>query len=232
MSSIIPPQPPGTRRRGVLAGRGPDRRGRARARGAGDVHARRRRQPQHLPRRAEPGDLGSPPGRDGGGEAARVHEGRAHLRSRQSTDATSPNNRVGSSGGAPTFALNENGTNSTPLVINGSDSVTGGAVDRARRRSPAAISGSARPATSVARSSATSTGSTTPNAPSPSARGARTTSGSRSRSSSTRRRRAAPAPTSRSSPTSSTAASPRWRAGCRRRPARRSGPLLALRHPL
>ncbi len=46
-----------------------------------------------------------------------------------STDATSPNNRVGSSGGVPTFALNENGTNSTPLVVNGSDSVTGGVVD-------------------------------------------------------------------------------------------------------
>lgn len=45
-----------------------------------------------------------------------------------SSDPTNPNHRVSNYAGYSTFALNENGTNSAPLVVNGSDSVTGGVV--------------------------------------------------------------------------------------------------------
>ena len=45
-----------------------------------------------------------------------------------STDSKSPNYRVANLGGSSTFALNENGTNLAPLVVNGTDSVTGGVV--------------------------------------------------------------------------------------------------------
>jgi Tfp pilus assembly protein PilV len=47
----------------------------------------------------------------------------------QSADSANPNYRVTNGSGFSTFALNENGTDSATLVVNGSDSVTGGIVD-------------------------------------------------------------------------------------------------------
>ena len=90
----------------------------------GDAEPGRRVHPQHLPRRAEPGDRQPASDRDGEDQADPVRGGRTDRTPAHSTDPADPAWRVSGS----QFATSPSGTGLRPMVVNGGTLAAGGTI--------------------------------------------------------------------------------------------------------